>query len=65
MICLVIVNWEVDVVLIDSILKVNKKGWSNEDGFREFRRYFYFDFDVEVCLREIGWGFMGMFWLIL
>ncbi|KAK0661705.1 hypothetical protein QBC41DRAFT_382445 [Cercophora samala] len=61
MTCPVTVKREVDAALIDGILKANKRGSRNEDGLRELRRYLHFDFDVEVRLREIGWGFMGMF----
>ncbi|KAK0710507.1 hypothetical protein B0T21DRAFT_427777 [Apiosordaria backusii] len=61
MTCPVTVKREVDTALIDSILKSNKKGHKNEEGPRELRRYLHFDFDVEVRLREIGWGFMGLF----
>ncbi|KAK4176667.1 hypothetical protein QBC36DRAFT_387288 [Triangularia setosa] len=61
MTCPVTLKREVDAALIDSILKANKRGPKNDDGLRELRRYLHFDFDVEIRLREIGWGFMGMF----
>ncbi|KAK5662641.1 hypothetical protein OQA88_8556 [Cercophora sp. LCS_1] len=47
---------EVDADIIDNLL--------NQDtsySVQELRRYLHFDFDVEVRLREIGWGFWGLF----
>ncbi|KAK3346515.1 hypothetical protein B0T25DRAFT_571648 [Lasiosphaeria hispida] len=34
---------------------------TRECELRELRRYLRFDFEVEVRLREIGWGFWGTF----
>ncbi|KAK3317539.1 hypothetical protein B0T19DRAFT_293470 [Cercophora scortea] len=47
---------EVDAEEIDRILS-RKPSY----GIYELRRYLHFDFDVEVRLREIGWGFWGLF----
>ncbi|KAK4450571.1 hypothetical protein QBC34DRAFT_76480 [Podospora aff. communis PSN243] len=47
---------EVDAEEIDSILSRGPM-W----GLSDLRRYLHFDFDVEVRLREIGWGFWRLF----
>ncbi|KAK0724965.1 hypothetical protein B0H67DRAFT_641442 [Lasiosphaeris hirsuta] len=50
------VTREVDAAVIDGIMRRRRSY-----GMRELRRYLHFDFYVEVRLREIGWGFWGMF----
>ncbi|KAK0624179.1 hypothetical protein B0T14DRAFT_602581 [Immersiella caudata] len=47
---------EVDAEEIDAILNQGPSC-----GLSELRRYLHFDFDVEVRLREIGWGFWRLF----
>ncbi|KAK0648386.1 hypothetical protein B0T16DRAFT_444453, partial [Cercophora newfieldiana] len=47
---------EVDAEEIDNILNRGPMC-----GLSELRRYLHFDFDVEVRLREIGWGFWSLF----
>ena len=56
--CPLTITREVDADEIDDIL--NKKG-SPSFGRHVLRKYLHFDIDVEVRLREIGWGFWGMF----
>ncbi|KAK4160282.1 hypothetical protein QBC43DRAFT_373207 [Cladorrhinum sp. PSN259] len=56
MTCPLTVTREVDAENIDHILR-----HQTSDGLHELRRHLHFDFDVEVRLREIGWGFMSLF----
>lgn len=50
---------EVNAEEIDEILAGKK--WSSSYGRHVLRKYLHFDFDVEVRLREIGWGFWNLF----
>ncbi|KAK3936708.1 hypothetical protein QBC46DRAFT_418382, partial [Diplogelasinospora grovesii] len=54
--CPITVTREVCADEIDKILQL-ESSW----GLQELRKYLHFDFDVEVRLREIGWGFWGLF----
>ena len=58
MTCPLTVTREVDAGIIDHILRRRQP---TSEGLHELRRYLHFDFDVEIRLREIGWGFMSLF----
>ncbi|KAK0610095.1 hypothetical protein B0T17DRAFT_512396 [Bombardia bombarda] len=54
--CPLTITREVDVDEIERILRQ-----APLHGLSPLRRYLHFDFDVDVRLREIGWGFWGIF----
>ncbi|KAK3312984.1 hypothetical protein B0H66DRAFT_569315 [Apodospora peruviana] len=55
--CPLTITREVDAEEIDHILNNGASSF----GRHILRRYLHFDFDMEIRLREIGWGFWGLF----
>jgi hypothetical protein len=63
--CAITVTREVDADRVDYLLDAPARNPSNSraiaSAVHELKRMLHFDFEVDVCLREIGWGWKSFF----